>query len=65
MDKFLYQIEKKETEENIELNFFYVNEQKQTIYEKNTLEYTIYMKKNDFEALNIKSDKIIKTKSNN
>jgi len=55
---FIYQIEKKELEENIELNIFSVNEKKETILEKKYLKYQILTRKKDFEDFKLKNDNI-------
>ena len=64
MKKFIYQIEKKELEDGIELSFFLVNTKKDTELVKTTVPYTIIASEEDFEALNIKSDSILLSKKN-
>jgi len=58
MSKFLYQICKNETEEQIELIEYYVNDKKETICNKTRFPYSILINKKDFETLNIKSDNV-------
>ena len=57
---FLFQISKEEKEENIDLICYYVDKHKKTKKEIISVPYQIYLKKEDFEALNIKSENIIK-----
>jgi len=56
---FIYQIIKSELENHIKLTKFSVNDKFETKLEEITVNYQILCKKEDFEALNIKSDKII------
>ena len=58
MNKFLFQIDKQEREDLIELYLFFVNNGK-TILDKTSIPYTILAKKDDFESLKIKTDSII------
>ncbi|MCA9496903.1 MAG: hypothetical protein KC589_08205 [Nanoarchaeota archaeon] len=58
MNKFIYQIEKKELEENIELKLFIVNEKQKIEIEIINIPYNIILEKKGFDELNIKSDKI-------
>lgn len=56
---FIYQIEKEEKENFIELTFYSINEKKDTIITKKQVPYTILALKEEFEKLNLKSDSII------
>ena len=59
MAKFLYKIEKKEITDKIELILFYLNTKTlETIKKEDSIPYSIIMKKEDFERLNVKNDKI-------
>lgn len=64
MSNFIYQIEKKEQENNIEILFYIVDKDNKTKLEKIEVPYTILAKKEDFETLKIKSDNIILSKEN-
>ena len=57
--KFIFKIENKELDENIEISIFSVDEEKNTHLEKKHLNYSIYISTEEFEKLNIKSPKII------
>lgn len=57
--EFIYQIEKEEKENLIELTIYSVDSKKNTNLTKIDVSYSIFMKKDDFEALDIKSDNII------
>lgn len=59
MNKFIFQTEKQEKEEGILLNFYYIDDQNKTKVDNFNVSYLILVKKQDFESLNIKSDKII------
>lgn len=59
MSNFIYQIEKKELEEHIEIIFYIADKENKTKIEKVEVPYSILAKKEDFEILNIKSDNII------
>jgi DNA polymerase-2 len=61
MSQFIYQIEKKETEESVILKYYSVDAQKNTNIEETELNYVLYIKKDDFELINIKSDSIVLT----
>jgi DNA polymerase-2 len=56
---FIYQIDKKEEEKHIELEYYSFNDNKESIVTKQHIPYQIYMQKEHFSALNIKSDNII------
>ena len=62
MNQFIYQIEKEETEHEVKLKYYSVDDNKTTQIQESTLKYTLYIKKEDFELINIKSDSIILTK---
>lgn len=57
--KFIFKIESSELENNVEINTFSVNQDNDVIVDIKTLNYEIFISKNDFEKLNIKSPKII------
>jgi DNA polymerase-2 len=59
MEKFVFQIEREEKEKEIELKIYSIDKKAQTKLEKKRIPYQIYAKKKDFEALMIKSDKIV------
>lgn len=61
MSQFIYQIEKKELDEHIEVSYYSIDEKKNTKLDVKTINYTIFLKKEDFEQINIKSDSIILT----
>lgn len=63
MKEFIFQIEKEERDEDIELRIYSVNEEKKTVLQKNTISYSILLKKEDYEKLNVKSDNIKISKS--
>ncbi|MCA9458994.1 MAG: hypothetical protein KC550_00430 [Nanoarchaeota archaeon] len=58
MNKFIYQIEKKELEENIELKLFIVNEKQNIEIEKINIPFSIKLEKKGFMDLNIENEKI-------
>lgn len=64
MDLFTYQLEKVENEENITIRSFSADSKQNVVVEENSLPYVIYMKKEDFEALKIESDKILLAERN-
>lgn len=57
--EFIYQIDKKEQEKNIELIIYSTNEKNQINTKKINIPYTIIVLKKDFEELHIQSDNII------
>ncbi len=58
MTSFVYQINKEEKEDSIELKIFEVDSKQKTKLSKIKIPYTIYTKKSDFESLKIESEKI-------
>jgi len=58
-DKFIYKIEKNELDEHIEIRTYYTDESKTGFVDITKQNYQILMKRQEFESLNIKSDKII------
>ncbi len=64
MNKFLYQIDKKEIEGGIELSLYYIDDKKESILEKKVIPYQILAKKVDFESLKIESDQIFLAERN-
>ena len=58
MGNFIYQIEKNELEDHLEIIFYIKNTKNNTIIEKIHLPYLIYAEKDKFNNLNFKSDKI-------
>ena len=59
MGKFVYQIERKEEEKYQKIITYGVDEKNRTKIDKITHPYILYVKKDQFEALNINSDNII------
>jgi DNA polymerase-2 len=59
MQKFLYFIERKEEETHIEFNLYFVNEKSEKIIEKTTQNYLLFVRKDAYENLNLKSDNIV------
>ena len=58
-NNFIFKIEKKELENNVEINVFSINESSNIIIDKIFVNYTFYISKKEFELLNINSDKIL------
>jgi DNA polymerase-2 len=61
--KFIFQIDKKENQENVDLFIYYIDKENKTKIEKISIPYSIFVKKQDFDKLNLKSDKIIISKA--
>lgn len=61
MSKFIFSIEKQELEDKVNLKYYTVDEKYGTSIEESSIKYTIYIKKEDFDLINIKSDNIILT----
>ncbi len=61
MSKFIFSIEKQELEDKVNLKYYCVDDKTNTIIEESSKNYVLYIKKEDFDLINIKSDSIILT----
>lgn len=62
MSNFVYKIEKNERDSHMELKIYKINEKKEVLVESIESPYVILAKKDEFESLNIESDKILLAK---
>ncbi|MFW5705319.1 MAG: hypothetical protein ACOCXG_05780, partial [Nanoarchaeota archaeon] len=58
MEKFIFQVEKQENEENIDILIYSADNKNHTKLDKTTTPYCVYLKKDDFERLKLKNDSI-------
>lgn len=58
MTKFLYQVDRNEEEESIEILSYYYDQKGEISVEKTRLPYQLFMRKEDFDKIEIQSDKI-------